>query len=64
MPHCRDITPEMVTKLATFARLPQHPERAAEVAPALGKVYGLIDQLDAADLSDTPPATAFDARWK
>ena len=64
MPHRRDITPEIVTKLGTFARLPQHPDRAAEVAPALAKVYGLIDQLDAADLAETPPATAFDARWK
>jgi hypothetical protein len=27
-------------------------------------VYALIDLLDAVELGETPPATAFDARWE
>lgn len=64
MPQRRDIAPELVASLAPYARLPLPADRVESVTPALANIYGLIDQLDAADLADTPPATAFDARWK
>lgn len=56
-------TPELVTALAQYARLPLTEDRIDVVGPAIGLVNGLVDQLDALDLGDTPPATAFDARW-
>lgn len=50
--------------LTAHARLPLAPERREQVAPMLDMVSELIDQLDALDLSETPVATAFDARWE
>lgn len=47
-----------------MARLELSPERKAAVGPAVDLVYGLVDQLDAVNLGDVPPATAFDARWE
>ena len=49
---------------ADNARLPLSEERLAVVGPALTQIYGLIDALDAVELGETPPATAFDARWE
>ncbi len=46
------------------ARLVLSVERRAAVGPALEGVYGLIDMLDAVQLGETPPATAFNARWE
>ncbi|MFC5995663.1 hypothetical protein ACFQE5_15715 [Pseudonocardia hispaniensis] len=51
-------------ELARMARLDLTPERKAVVGPAVDLVYGLVDQLDAVDLGDIAPATAFDARWE
>lgn len=51
-------------ELARMARLDLTPERKAAAGPAADMVYGLVDQLDAVDLGDVPPATAFDARWE
>ncbi len=45
------------------ARLPLPDERLAVAGPTLDMMYGLIDLLDDLDLGETPPATAFDARW-
>lgn len=56
-------TPELVTALAGYARLSLTEDRIEHVGAAIQLVNGLIDQLDALDLADTPPATAFDARW-
>jgi len=49
---------------ADNARLTLSEERLAVVGPALTQIYGLIDALDSVDLGETPPATAFDARWE
>lgn len=46
------------------ARLELSAERRSVVGPALEGVYALIDLLDAVELGETPPATAFDARWE
>jgi len=46
------------------ARLDLTAERRAVVGPTLEGIYALIDLLDAVELGETPPATAFDARWK
>lgn len=51
-------------ELARMARLELSPERKAAVGPAVDLVHGLVDQLDAVELGDVPPATAFDARWE
>lgn len=64
MPQSRDISPELVADLAKYARLPLDQERIDVVTPELAGIYELIDQLDDVDFGDTPPATAFDARWK
>ena len=60
-PECSGSTRD---ELARFARLELSPEREEAVGPAVDMVYGLVDQLDAVDLGDVPPATAFDARWE
>ncbi len=46
------------------ARLDLSVERRSVVGPALEGVYALVDMLDAVELGETPPATAFDARWE
>lgn len=53
-----------IAGLARVARLELSDERQAAVGPALTGIYKLVDQLDRVDLSDVPPATAFDARWE
>ena len=50
-------------QVARFARLPLPAERAPLVGGTLEAIYGLIDALDAVELGETPPATAFDPRW-
>jgi Asp-tRNA(Asn)/Glu-tRNA(Gln) amidotransferase C subunit len=57
------ITPDVARTLTEHARLPIAEERLEEVGGLLQLVQTLIDQLDAVDLGDTPPATTFDARW-
>jgi hypothetical protein len=47
-----------------IARLELSAERRAVVGPALEGVYALIDTLDAVELGESAPATAFDARWE
>ena len=48
---------------ARAARLNLSADRLEVVGPALEGIYALIDTLDAFSLGETPPATAFDARW-
>ena len=45
-------------------RLEIPEDRADAVRTSLGSIYALIDSLDELDLGETPPATAFDARWE
>ncbi len=49
---------------ARVARLNLSADRLEVVGPALEGIYALIDTLDAFPLGETPPATAFDARWE
>ena len=58
------LTGDTLTELARVARLDLGAGRAEIAGTALTLVYGLLDSLDALDLSDVPPATAFDARWE
>lgn len=51
---------------AVVARLDIPEYRAEPVRSAVESAYGLIDKLDDLDLdlAETPPGTAFDARWE
>lgn len=49
---------------AVVARLDIPEDRAEPVRSAVESAYGLIDKLDDLDLAETPPGTAFDARWE
>lgn len=60
-PECSGATRD---DLARFARLELSGERKEVVGPVVDRVYGLVDRLDAVDLGDVSPATAFDARWE
>ena len=46
------------------ARLDVPADRAELVSSTAQSIYALIDELDTLDLGETPPATAFDARWE
>lgn len=50
--------------LAAHVRLAISSDRAEEIAAQVDQITALIDLLDAIDLGETPPATAFDARWE
>jgi hypothetical protein len=49
--------------LAT-ARLDIPADRREAVRAAAESMYGVLDGLDALELGETPPATAFNARWE
>jgi Asp-tRNA(Asn)/Glu-tRNA(Gln) amidotransferase C subunit len=49
---------------AAVARLDVPADRAETLRGTVEAIYGLIDKLDELDLGETPPATAFDARWE
>lgn len=49
---------------ALTARLEIPEDRAEAVRTSMESIYTLIDRLDELDLGETPPATAFDARWE
>lgn len=55
---------ESLEQLCRTARLDLSEERRDIVGPTLDGIYALIDTLDAVELGETPPATAFDARWE
>jgi Asp-tRNA(Asn)/Glu-tRNA(Gln) amidotransferase C subunit len=50
--------------VARAAQLNLSTDRLEVVGPALEGIYALINTLDAFPLGETPPATAFDARWE
>jgi Asp-tRNA(Asn)/Glu-tRNA(Gln) amidotransferase C subunit len=49
---------------ALTARLEIPEDRAETVLGTLRSIYEVIDVLDTLPLGETPPATAFDARWE
>jgi len=53
-----------ISPVSGFARLDLSEERRSAVARVLDAIMGLIDTLDSVDVGETPPATAFDARWE
>jgi hypothetical protein len=58
----RSFTSDQLMYAARAPRLNLSPDRLEIIGPALERIYALIDTLDAF-LGETPPATAFDARW-
>lgn len=50
-------------ELLAAARLDLDADRHETVLASLSGVYALLDTLDAVELGEVPPATAFDARW-
>lgn len=53
-----------IAPVSEFMRLPLAEDRRQLVASTADGVMALIDSLDAIDIGETPPATAFDARWE
>jgi len=60
----RSFPPESLRHAAAGARLELTDDRLEEVGQLLADTYALIDLMDDVPLGDTPPATAFDARWE
>jgi hypothetical protein len=63
-PTPRSFSAEAIAVAARGARLDLPEDRQATLGAFLGDMYGLIDRLDEVPLGETPPATAFDARWE
>lgn len=55
---------EAFDHLLALARLELPAERRAAAGPVVDMVMGLFDSLDEIEVGETPPATAFDARWE
>jgi hypothetical protein len=55
---------DAVRVLAGLVGLSVPPDRAAPLADELTEMYADLDLLAAVPLDQTPPATAFDARWE
>ncbi len=62
-PTPRSFSGEALTHALRTARLELDAERSALVGPTVEAIYALLDRLDDVPLGETPPATAFDARW-
>jgi hypothetical protein len=62
-PTPRTFDTEATAHAARAARL-DLTDRHEAVGSFLGEMYALIDRLDDVPLGETPPATAFDARWE
>ena len=62
-PTPRSFSAEALTHALRTARLELDAERSALVGPTVEAIYALLDRLDDVPLGETPPATAFDARW-
>jgi Asp-tRNA(Asn)/Glu-tRNA(Gln) amidotransferase C subunit len=60
----RQVTRQVFDAAEQLARLDVGEDRADLVRGALETAYALIDTLDELDLGETPPATAFNARWE
>ncbi|NEK86128.1 hypothetical protein GCU60_10205 [Blastococcus saxobsidens] len=63
-PTPRSFSAEAIALAAAGARLGLPEDRQEMLGAFLGEMYGLIDRLDDVPLGETPPATAFDARWE
>jgi hypothetical protein len=55
---------EALDQLLAHARLDLSAERRTAAGPAVTMVLGLYDSLDEIAVGETPPASAFDARWE
>jgi Asp-tRNA(Asn)/Glu-tRNA(Gln) amidotransferase C subunit len=60
----RSFSSDQLMYAARAARLNLPVDRLEIVGLALEGIYALIDTLDAFSLGETPPTTAFDARWE
>jgi hypothetical protein len=60
----RSFPAETIARASRSARLELSPDRHQAVGDTLAAMYALIDRLDDVPLGETPPATAFDARWQ
>ncbi|MGY1822425.1 hypothetical protein [Geodermatophilus sp. SYSU D00079] len=63
-PTPRSFSAEGTAHAARGARLDLAADRHEAVGAVLAEMYALIDRLDDVPLGETPPATAFDARWE
>ncbi len=50
--------------LLAFARLELTADRRAAAGPVTDLLIGMSDTLDEVEVGETPPASAFDARWE
>ena len=64
IPGSRELVGEALDLAVRQARLDLGPERLAQVAPMINGLYATLSALDDVPLGETPPATAFDARWE
>jgi hypothetical protein len=60
----RHFDPDAVQVLARLAGLPLSPDRVPALARELTQMYGALDARADVSLGETPPATAFDPRWR
>lgn len=60
----RSFSRPVFESVAGVARLTVPADRTDAVRKSIETLYALIDRLDELDLGETPPATAFDARWE
>ena len=58
------VTATGLGELLAAARLDLPPDRRDAVLASLSGVHQLLDLMDAVPLGETPPATAFDPRWR
>jgi hypothetical protein len=58
------LTNATLQALAGVARLNVPEARQEPVRSALERIYALLDGLDAVPVGETPPASAYDARWE
>jgi Asp-tRNA(Asn)/Glu-tRNA(Gln) amidotransferase C subunit len=58
------LTSATLQALAGAARLRLPAARQEPVRSALERVYALLDALDSVPVGETPPANAYDARWR
>ncbi len=55
---------DALDQLLSVARLELPAARRAAAGPVVDMVMSLFDSLDDIEVGETPPATAFDARWE
>ena len=58
------LTGGRVKDLALNTRLVLHSARAEAIAPVVGQVFDMLDDLDSVGLGETPPSFSFRANWK